>query len=142
MPISLEDFRQKIAKNTSVAPVNRFSVTFIPINSAKNETAQDLKFFCEIAELPGRNLMTTEEKTYGPIRKIPYASSYIETNMTFLCTSNGLPEKRYFDDWMDLINNPITHDIQYYDNYTNRDIKIEMYDDANKTVYICTLKLN
>jgi len=138
MPLSISDFRNKINENKSVAITNRFEVTFSSgTNSSLSNTARNLTYFCELAELPGRSLLTADEKIYGPIRKIPYGSSYIETNMTFLCTSDGMKEKRFFDSWMDLINNPISHDVNYYDSYV-QNVNLSMFNETNSLMYACT----
>jgi len=136
MPISISEFRTKINLNKSVTPVNRFEVRF---KNSLDQTynPENLSFFCEIAELPGRNLLTTEERMYGPIRKIAYGSSYVETNMTFLCTNNGMLEKRYFDEWMDNIIHPTSFDTNYYENYT-KEIDLSIFTETNELVYFCT----
>ena len=137
MPLSISDFREKINSKKNVAPINRFEVRFSGNISFGNK--QDLTYLCEMAELPGRNILTVEEKTYGPIRKIPYGSSYVETNMTFLCTSNGLEEKRFFDYWMDNITHPTSFDVNYYDSFV-QDISLSMLDETNQPIYFCTFK--
>lgn len=138
MPLSITRFRDKIGENKTVAPINRFEV-IITNGLDPSYNTENLKFFCELAELPGRNLLTTEEKIYGPIRKIAYGSSYLETSMTFLCTSNGMMEKRYFDNWMDNINHPTNFDANYYNNYI-KDITLNMYDETNLIMYSVLFK--
>ena len=60
------------------------------------------------AELPGRTISTTEYRVYGPIRKIPYASTYTDTRIEFLCTE-GMKEKIFFEKWQDLMLNTRSH---------------------------------
>ena len=62
----------------------------------------DLMFRADACELPGRTISTAEYRIYGPIRKIAYASTYTDTSIGFLC-SEDLREKRYFEEWQDII---------------------------------------
>ena len=62
----------------------------------------DLMFRADACELPGRTISTSEYRIYGPIRKVAYASTYTDTSIGFLC-SEDLREKRYFDEWQDII---------------------------------------
>lgn len=62
---SINDFKSTF--NNDVARSSRFDVnipvplTLMPIMS----NAKNLQYRCESANLPGRSLMTTEQKTYG-----------------------------------------------------------------------------
>ncbi len=62
----------------------------------------DLMFRADACELPGRTISTSEYRIYGPIRKVAYASTYTDTSIGFLC-SEDLREKRYFEEWQDII---------------------------------------
>lgn len=139
MTLDIQSFRNKLENNTSPAPTNRFLVEFFNAPTALSNHREYIKYFCESAELPPRSLQTIQNKIYGPARTIAYGSSYIDTTMTFICTSNGLKEKRFFDSWQDNINNPIGYDVKYYDQYT-RDITLTMYNDYNEEIYKCTFK--
>ena len=62
----------------------------------------DLMFRADACELPGRTISTSEYRIYGPIGKVAYASTYTDTSIGFLC-SEDLREKRYFEEWQDII---------------------------------------
>jgi len=96
------------------------------------------------AEIPGRTLSTTEYRIYGPIRKIPYASTYTDTRIEFLC-SKGLEEKMIFENWHDRITNtmadmPAAHqthgvsgqkyNIGYYDDFAKGTITINLHSET------------
>ena len=63
---------------------------------------EGLRFKIEAAELPGRSIATSDHKFYGPINKIPYSSTYIDTTFTVI-NSLDYAETRVFQLWQDYI---------------------------------------
>lgn len=141
---SIEAFRSSINKYTDFARNSRF-IVIVP---GSPETSEFLALRCEEAELPGRTFSTFEARTYGPFQKYPALTSYNEMNLTILCSGNqvsgnfgstvnsGLIEKRFFDTWMNYIQNPrssggtpdsIYWNFSYKKTYT-KDIAILHYD--------------
>jgi hypothetical protein len=109
-------------------------------NNISGGYARNLSFQCETAELPGRTLATFDARTYGPSKKYPYQTTYEDLNLTFICMNNlpsrsgrgsqnltGLPEKRFFDNWMNVINPINTYNFEYKDGYSTK-ISIIQYD--------------
>jgi hypothetical protein len=101
----------------------------------------DLMFRADTCELPGRTISTSEYRaTTGPIRKIAYASTYTDTSIGFLC-SEDLREKRYFEEWQDMIMNHRAtkgmsakhargkYEVGYYEKYV-RTIEIRQYNES------------
>ena len=125
---STDTFRKKLMQDHGPAPVNRFKVQFLntPVKVPSN-----LEFRVEQAELPGKNILTVEDKQlYGPVRKIAYGQSFIDTTMTFVCSSKGWEEKTFFNTWQDSMIDPNLHDANYYDEYTG-EIHLDTYDESN-----------
>lgn len=101
-----------LSRFKDVARTNRF---FAKINSRINSPLAnlgtlELMMQCETAELPGKQMATFEAHTHGPSIKYPYLTQFGDLSLTFYCVSNrilginsGLPEKRYFDKWMNSI---------------------------------------
>ena len=120
MPLSISTFRDQFNRLGTPAPTNRFEVTITTPGGISIETdvSRDLTLLCEQAELPGKSMMTVEDKLYGPPRKIAYGQLFIDTTMTFICTSNGWREKMYFDEWQNQIVDPELFDAKYFDEYT------------------------
>ena len=85
--------------------------------------AEDLMYLCESAELPGRGFMSADIRYYGPNFKSPYQSTYEDINLTFLCRDQ-FEERRFFDNWMNVINPVNSYDFEYRDNYITN---IEIY---------------
>lgn len=113
MPVGkMEDFFSALASFNDVARVNRFHVLIPkPQNLFVPNLSPMLKFSAESAELPGRTISTFDRKDYVLTEKMAMGSTFNEMTITFLCYSNksgtensGLPQKRFFDKWLDLIN--------------------------------------
>ena len=136
MALSIDRFRNTFTSEP--APTNRFEVEFLGL---KQEIAtavkNDLKYRVDTAELPPRSLATIQDKIYGPIRNIPYNSTYVDTTMSFYCTSNGMLEKRFFDNWQDYINDAKSFDVKYWKDFTCN-IELKAFNMKNETMYTCT----
>ena len=132
MPLSISTFRDQFNRLGTPAPTNRFEVTITTPGGISIETdvSRDLTLLCEQAELPGKSMMTVEDKLYGPPRKIAYGQLFIDTTMTFICTSDGWKEKMYFDEWQNQIVDPELFDAKYFDDYTTT-ISLKTYDEDN-----------
>ena len=136
MPFSISTFRDQFNRLGAPAPTNRFEVTITTPGSINIETdvSRDLTLMCEQAELPGKSMMTVEDKLYGPPRKIAYGQLFIDTTMTFICTSDGWKEKMYFDEWQNQIVDPELFDAKYFDEYTTS-LFLKTFKDNNTENY-------
>jgi hypothetical protein len=70
--------------NSGVAISSHFEVQIVGVDATTLE--KDLVYRAESCTLPGRNLMTVDHKftNYGPVNKVPYASSYLDSTVTFI----------------------------------------------------------
>ena len=135
---SISEFKSTFTKD--LARANRFDVnipiplTLIPyIKSARN-----LVYRCENANLPGRNLMTTEQKIgSNPIEKYPYMTSYNDINLTFL-VDGDMQQKIFFDAWLNYINPSYNYNFRYKSDYATV-MTINQYDVTNKVSYSINL---
>jgi len=101
-------------------------------------TTRNLTFRCEMSEMPGRTLGTTERKIgSAPIEKFPYQSIYNDVSMTFI-VSRDMSEKLFFDQWQEYINPSSTYNFNYKVNYAS-DIGITQYNDNNEVTYRAVL---
>ena len=107
-----------------LAKTAKFAVKIIPDgpdnimnNSGYGRGLRDLTFLCEAAEFPGRGMMTTDIRYYGPNFKTPFQTSYEDLNLTFLVRENFL-EREIFDSWMETINPNFNYDFFYRDDYS------------------------
>ena len=127
--------------NTDIARTSRFDVQVnIPVVLYPFvKTSRRLSFRCQNADLPGRTLSTTERKMgSAPSRKIPYLTTYQESNLTFL-VSDDMSEKILFESWLEAINPTTTYNFNYPANYV-ADVIITQYDLQNKPSYQVVLE--
>tara|TARA_B000000609_G_C24146864_1_gene334761 strand:- start:375 stop:971 length:597 start_codon:yes stop_codon:yes gene_type:complete len=135
MPLNIDDFRTTFGAEP--APTNRFEVYFEQLDRrVQANNPQNLQFRIDTAELPPRSLATVQDKIYGPIRNMPYTSTYVDTTMSFICTSNGLREKKFFDLWQNFINDSNSYDVEYWKTFTCK-IRLLVYNNLNSLMYTC-----
>lgn len=113
-------------KNTGVSKTSHFQVTIPTPSIPGADAGRILAFRCEATELPGRQLVTQDNRVYGPIYKTPYQSLYQDITMTFLETAD-LYARRFFELWMDAIFSAASNQMIYPDSY-RREIQITQYD--------------
>ena len=130
MPFSIDAFRNNLSRHNGPAPVNRYEV-YIPRRGGQHSS---LTLRCEQAELPGKTILTVEDKLYGPVRKIGYGQMFIDTTMTFICTADGWEEKEFFDNWQNDIVDPDLYDANYYENYITN-IQLKTFTEGNVPSY-------
>lgn len=107
MSFKISEFRGKIG---SIAKPNLFYAELFygtQFNNYKNNFGVDIgdtfKFRCEVAEIPGRTVATTEDTAgAGPALKLAYDITYNDINLTIIC-SEDMKEKLFFEQWMDVI---------------------------------------
>ena len=128
MPLSVDNFRSKLNVKHGPAPLNRYEVYI------GRQDADFSVFQCEQAELPGKTMLTVEDKLYGPVRKIGYGQMFIDTTMTFICSAEGWTEKEFFDNWQNDIVDPDLYDASYYNDYTT-DIWLRTFTEENVRSY-------
>lgn len=134
---SINDFKSSF--KTDLARPNRFEVDIpVPLTLvAYIQTSRNLKMRCENANLPGRTLATTEQKTYGPIEKYPYMNTYTDLDLTFI-VDGDMSQKVFFDGWLNFINPLYNNNFRYKSDYAT-DLTITQYDVLHQASYSVTL---
>lgn len=122
-----------------LARTNRFDVEIpIPLTLLPYlKTAKTLKYRCEVANLPGKSLSTTEQKIYGPVEKFPYLTTYNDIDLTFI-VDEDMSQKFLFDGWMNYINPTYNNNMRYKDNYATT-LTINQYNTSNERTYTVSL---
>jgi hypothetical protein len=117
------------------AKASRFDVRIVtPANLPfMGVNARDLVYKCQAAELPGRALATTEQKTYGPVEKFPYLTMFNDIDLTFII-EDDMRQKVFFDNWMEYITPLSTNNYRYKADYCC-DIIISQYDMSDVLSY-------
>lgn len=125
-------------KTFGVASPNKFRVLLFPPSIGRKDisfftNSQFVSMSCVNASLPGKTFQTVERRIKGPHEKIPYAKSYEDVTLSFL-VSQQMQEKIFFDKWQDFILDPVTFELNYYDEYIST-VRIQQLDKSLNVVY-------
>lgn len=82
------------------------------------EFTRGLDLMCSQTELPGKTINISETKYNGDVRKMGNSIMYGNQQFVFR-VSKDMFEKNIIDEWMNMIVNPETHEIGYYDDYVS-----------------------
>ena len=127
----ISDFKSSFA--TEIARPNRFDVTLTVPSVIDSSASRILTYRCENAQLPSRTLATAEQKTYGPVEKFPYLTTYNDLELTFI-VSDDMVEKYIFDSWMEAINPAYSNNFRYKSDYSTI-ITVNQYNLQNEITY-------
>lgn len=100
-------------------------------------SAKQLTYRCESAQLPGRTFATMEQKTYGPIEKFPYLTTYTDIDLTFI-VDGDMQQRLLFDAWLNYINPQYNNNFRYKSDYSTV-ITVNQYNSTNELVYSVNL---
>ena len=139
MPFNIAEFNANIAK-TGVGRTNFFEGWIVGgpgqnlgQNSIIRYGSNDSRFRIESLNLPGRNLVTIDQNYHGPVRQLPYRTTYQPCSMTVIL-SQDFREREMFMRWQDYM---IGH---YRTGYNRSDYNAmfdsKYYDDSVGTVVI------
>jgi hypothetical protein len=81
-----------------------------------DEELSNFAFFCEEANLPSTNILTSDDRIQSFLMKSPYQKEWGDLTLTFKCDSN-MTQKKFFDHWLNMIVKTETGDIGYKDRY-------------------------
>jgi hypothetical protein len=134
---NINEFKSSFKKDLSRQ--NKFDVNInIPLVMIPYvSSAKSLNYRCESANLPGRTLSTTEQRTYGPVEKYPYMTAYTDMDLTFI-VDDDMSQKIFFDAWLNYINPLYNNNIRYKNEYATI-LTINQYDVTNKISYSVNL---
>lgn len=106
-----------------LAKACRFAVTIVPQSGSLLDSLpykgrlRELVHLCDATEFPGRGFDITETRYYGPRISTPNNTNYgAGILLSFLCRNDGI-ERRFFDDWMDIINPINTFNFNFPNQY-------------------------
>lgn len=132
----IKDFISQV-KSRGLARTNRYEVVITFPNSVGGGIRAIANLFCDSVTLPGCNIATTPMRTFGEIREMPYERMYDSVTMSFYVDAD-MRIKKAFQGWMDLIHNPDTRTMGYYNDYT-RPVQIYVTNVDDTTPYMLTL---
>lgn len=139
MPFNIAEFNANIAR-TGIGRTNFFEGFIVGgpgqnlgRNSIIRYGSNDTRFRIESLNLPGRTLVTLDQNYHGPVRQMPYRSTYQPCTMTVIL-SQDYREREMFMRWQDYM-------IGHYRTAYNRSDYVaqfdsKYYDDSVGTVVI------
>src|SRR5687768_10894904 len=89
--------------------------------------------FCDAANLPGINMSTTPNRTFGEVRETPYEKLFDNLALSFY-VDNSMVVKSLFDEWFNLIQNTNSKTFSYYNDYITK-IVITAFDMKSRPRY-------
>lgn len=140
--MSIQNFLAEV-KNDGLMRNTRFSVWFaLPaIFTDKglpgSENIRKILLFCESANLPGVSLSTSQSRTFGEFREMPWEKLFQNITLSFY-VDNSMQIKEMFDNWILNIQDPNNRNFSYYNDYIT-DLTIKVGDVSNKSRYAVTL---
>ena len=94
------------------------SSTLVGELTQNSEVQRGLRAYIESVDMPGRNLDTTDFKTYGPRRQIVNGHSFSgEITMSVYC-DKYLRQRSFFEMWQKAAFDQGTNNVHFYDEYT------------------------
>lgn len=131
----ISDFITEV-KTRGLARTNRFSVQLVfPTGGTDGDRLANL--FCESVNIPGMTISTTPQRINGEVTEFPYERMFDPAQLVFYVDSQMLLKKQ-FDEWIDLIMNPVSRNISYYKSYV-RDVTINVHTVEDKIPYTIQL---
>ena len=124
-------------KNRGLARTNRYDVVIpLPVITS-NDTSRVANLFCDAVSLPGMSVSTQPQRFYGEVREMPYERTFEPVTMSFYVDS-GFEVKTAFDEWINLIVDPTTRAMGYYNDYV-RPVEIFVRNVDDSAPYKITL---
>lgn len=114
MALGIDDFKSQIGKGGGMAMGNLFKIFLPPLTG----DAREMNLLCKVAEIPGRQILSTEKQMGLITNKIAYGHATADITLTFYCL-NDMKVRDYFEIWQNLAVNQANQEIGYYDNYTH-----------------------
>jgi len=136
--MKISDFVTSIS--SGLARTNRYSIIMdIPsVDGSGLTPLSDLLIFCDQVQLPGLNINTAPNRTYGEVRETPYEFAYEPINFTFYADA-GMHLNAYFSAWIKSIQINGRRSFRYYDQYICPQMQILVQDTEDDTRYQVTL---
>lgn len=157
-PSSIDDLKAKISSHGGLAAQNRFGIIITPPTNAVlsyesvledavrgnfsvssiMKNSNDLSFFIESAQFPGKQINTLDNSLNRNSLKYPNGYVYEDVTLNFILP-NDYFVKSLFDAWHNMIISKTRYRAGYRNDYTT-DITLSQLDKNNYPVYTVKLK--
>ena len=130
--IPLNKFISEVVRPGNFARQYNYTVDFTS-PAGMSAATEEMLMRCETIVFPGQNISTTEDNLrIGPLRDHASNVTYGDITAVFFCSAD-LAERKFFEEWQNLIFN---EDFQmgYYDQYKT-DMVIKQYNEFHQNSY-------
>ena len=125
---SPNDFMSEAETMGGLSRRNRYSMHIVPPTSSRFDVPTGkIDFLALTCLLPSKQFATTENRMYGFSKNIPYDVTYEPILVTML-NPNDWSTRKFWDEWIDYIQNPSSFNMNYYKSMTGQ-IEISVYDE-------------
>lgn len=94
--------------------------------------------FCDQTQIPGVSFSTSQVRSYGEFKEVPYEKLFEPVNLSFYVDSDMIV-KKLFDTWAELVQDPTTRDFNYPKYYMSKMVDIIVSDAKDNQKYKVTL---
>ena len=130
---STSELMNKVEEMGGLSRRNRYSMSITPPTSMNSSVgANKIDFLAQSVLLPSKQFATTENRMYGFSKNIPYDVTYEPILVTFL-NPNDWSTRKFWDEWLDYIQNPSSFNMQYYSKCTGT-VEISVFDEENTSL--------
>ena len=127
---SPNEFMSSVEEMGGLSRRNRYSMSITPPTSSSFSVPQGkIDFLAMSVLLPSKQFATNENRMYGFSKNIPYDVTYEPILVTFL-NPNDWSTRKFWDEWLDYIQNPSSFNMQYYSKCTGT-VEISVYDEEH-----------
>lgn len=131
---NLNLFRTEVLSGLGLARTNRFEVEITPPRalSSYREEAFLSSLYVEQASIPLLNIITKQQKIFGPTIQRPSGSEYGGEGMSMVFhVDSTMKVRKFFEDWMHEIVFPERFTVNYQENYVT-DISIRQLNEQDE----------
>jgi len=97
-----------------------------------------IQMFCDQTQIPGVSFGTSQVRSYGEFKEVPYEKLWEPITMNFY-VDKELYVKDLFDKWIDLVQDPYSRSFSYPNDYVSSAMNIITEDIESKARYKTTL---
>lgn len=134
-----QEAEEEPQSNSIFAKAVRETVRVIQIftGSSTTEMTRGLDLMCFHTEMPAKNLNISETKYNGDVHRVGHSILYGQQQFSFK-VSGDMYEKNIIDAWMNLVVDPVTHEVAYQSDYVTN-ITINQLDEKDQIIYSIVL---
>jgi len=103
------------------------------------EIVRGLDIMCVTAQFPSKSLVVSETKYNSDYFNAAQGITYTPVEIGFVVSRDFL-EKNIINKWMDMVVNPNTHEISYYNDYISPSIEIQQLNELDQVTHKVIIK--